>query len=126
MRCREITRKLTQEAFFLMFAGTDTTSYTLMKCALTLDRNPEWFQRLKDEQDALRAEYGDAIDRKVSAPAVQPPPQNPLVSGIVSLTQRSVESMCVCRFRVHCWLQKNSIACPLLFIMISRRLVMHQ
>lgn len=55
-----------------MFAGTDTTSYTLMKCALVLDRNPEWFQRLKDEQDQLRAEYGDAIDRKVSACRPQP------------------------------------------------------
>ena len=62
--CREMARTLAQDAFFLMFAGTDTTSYSLMRCALYLDQYPEWFQKLKDEQDALRAEHGDTIDRK--------------------------------------------------------------
>ena len=56
--------ELAQSVFFLTFAGTDTTSYSLMRSALYLDRNPEWIQKLKDEQDALRTEYGDTIDRK--------------------------------------------------------------
>lgn len=67
---------LTQDAFFLMFSGTDTTSYNIMKVALALDRHPEWFQRLKDEQDELRAEFGDTIDRKVSPQGLCPPHLN--------------------------------------------------
>eukprot|EP00892_Ulva_mutabilis_P000151 jgi/Ulvmu1/10136/UM006_0090.1 len=61
----EIAKQLSQDAYFMMFAGTDTTSTSMVRCALVLDQHPEWFARLKEEQDALRAECGDTLDRKV-------------------------------------------------------------
>lgn len=57
--------RLAREAIMLMFAGTDTTSYTISKCMAWLSMHPEWLTALGEEQQRLKAEYGEEMDRKV-------------------------------------------------------------
>lgn len=66
-----MTAYIAKNTYFLMFAGTDTTSNLLLRIAIVLTRHPEWFQKLQEEQDRLRQEFGDTLDRKVcpEAPA---------------------------------------------------------
>jgi len=73
----EIARFITGDAFFLMFAGTDTTAFSMMRALVLLHEHPQWFRKLQEEQDCLRQEYGDTINRKVT-PASRPP--RPVIS----------------------------------------------
>lgn len=73
----EIARFITGDAFFLMFAGTDTTAFSMMRALVLLHEHPQWFRKLQEEQDRLRQEYGDTINRKVT-PASRPP--RPVIS----------------------------------------------
>jgi len=61
-------RFIAANGYFLMFAGTDTTSNALLRMAVLLNRYPDWFRRMQAEQDRLREEYGDTIDRRVCKP----------------------------------------------------------
>lgn len=67
--CRDvddaIAKFITGDAFFLMFAGTDTAAFYVMRALVLLHEHPQWFRRLQKEQDSLRQEHGETIDRKV-------------------------------------------------------------
>lgn len=66
--CREIYDYIANNAYFLMFAGTDTSSFMLLRVPILLNRHREWFQKMQEEQDRLRQEFGDTIDRKARLP----------------------------------------------------------
>lgn len=71
---RSLARYIASQTFFLMFAGTDTTTQALLTMAILCHRHPQWFRKLQQEQDRLRAEFGDTLDRKACLPAAPPPP----------------------------------------------------
>lgn len=52
---------------FLQFAGTDTTSHSLIRLAVALAQYPEWHEALWVEQQRLIEEFGPDIDRRVRA-----------------------------------------------------------
>lgn len=69
-RCEEerqaqLTKTLVGEAVMLMFAGTDTTAYSLTAVLPLLYLHPEWLTALNEEQDRVVAELGSSIGRKV-------------------------------------------------------------
>jgi cytochrome P450 len=55
----------TREAITNMLAGTFTTGYTFGTAAQLLSQHPEWLDRMAEEQDRLKAEHGDSLDRHV-------------------------------------------------------------
>lgn len=83
--CREISQRLAGEIVFLQFAGTDTTAYAMTRAAMYLAEYPKWHQELWEEQQALMAEYGDTIDRRVRPPPLPPP----LLCSIMYLSNTS-------------------------------------
>lgn len=62
---RSISTRLAKEVIGMMFAGTDTTSYTISRCMIWLSKHPEWLTALGEEQQRLKTEYGEELDRKV-------------------------------------------------------------
>lgn len=64
-RQSQLARTLIGEAVMLMFAGTDTTAYSLTAVLPLLYLHPEWLAALNEEQDRVVAELGEKIGRKV-------------------------------------------------------------
>jgi hypothetical protein len=69
MDCRDFAVRLAREVIMMMFAGTDTTAYTISRSMVWLSKNPEWLKALNDEQDRLVAEHGAELSREVCAPS---------------------------------------------------------
>lgn len=64
-RQSQLATTLIGEAVMLMFAGTDTTAYSLTAVLPLLYLHPEWLTALNEEQDRVVEELGDTIGRKV-------------------------------------------------------------
>lgn len=96
-------RYIAANGYFLMFAGTDTTSNALLRMAVLLNRYPDWFRKIQAEQDRLREEYGDTIDRRVCKP---PPPSSPfprsLLHVVLALHMQGAAPLQRPRARCHC------------------------
>eukprot|EP00892_Ulva_mutabilis_P000148 jgi/Ulvmu1/10133/UM006_0087.1 len=60
----EVADYIAANAYFLMFTGTDTTANVLLRMVILLHRHRGWFRKLQEEQDRLRQEFGDTLDRK--------------------------------------------------------------
>ena len=59
---KQLSREqLIDNALILILAGTETSSTTLTNASLLLGLHPEIYQRLRREQQALQANYGDAM-----------------------------------------------------------------
>eukprot|EP00892_Ulva_mutabilis_P008878 jgi/Ulvmu1/6362/UM029_0070.1 len=63
-RQSQLARTLIGEAVMLMFAGTDTTAYSLTAVLPLLYLHPEWLTALNEEQDRVVAQHGHNIGRK--------------------------------------------------------------
>lgn len=61
--------RLAKEVIGIMFAGTDTTSYTISRSMQWLAKHPEWLEALIEEQTRLKAEYGPELDQTVRIPS---------------------------------------------------------
>ena len=64
-RQTQLAKTLMGEAVMLMFAGTDTTAYSLTAALPLLYIHPEWLAALNEEQDRVVAKHGERIGRKV-------------------------------------------------------------
>lgn len=64
-RQNQLAKTLVGEAVMLMFAGTDTTAYSLTAVLPLLYLHPEWLAALNSEQDRVVAELGETIGRQV-------------------------------------------------------------
>lgn len=63
--CRSPVERIAREVLFLMFAGTDTTSFNIIKVVQLLAQHPDWFDKVKQEQEAIIADIGDDLGREV-------------------------------------------------------------
>eukprot|EP00892_Ulva_mutabilis_P000149 jgi/Ulvmu1/10134/UM006_0088.1 len=61
----DVAEYIAANAYFLMLTGTDTSGTVLLRMVIVMHRHPDWFQKLQEEQDRLRQEFGDTLDRKV-------------------------------------------------------------
>lgn len=75
-RQSQLARTLMGEAVMLMFAGTDTTAYSLTAVLPLLYLHPEWLTALNEEQDRVVAQHGEKIGRKVRRTATAHGPRH--------------------------------------------------
>ena len=53
------------DAKVCVLVGTDNTTFTMCKALVYLHRYPEWFATMQAEQDRLRSEHGETMNRHV-------------------------------------------------------------
>ena len=65
MQCLRVTDLLIADVMRHVRVGTDNTTFTQCKALVYLHKHPEWFAKMQAEQDRLRSEHGDVMNRHV-------------------------------------------------------------